>query len=109
MPVNVIPFAGDSAIVVCLYLPIQDLELIDTDEVREARILCEDDQGGQLISIHCTAPEVDQLAPYIELYDAWRADPLGVETPVLPVLFVPDNPPMLGVSFCAWRDSFSFG
>jgi hypothetical protein len=70
-----------------IYMPVHDVEPMGTESDVALRILCEDDQGGPMVSVPCFRSDLPLLEPYLALIDAWRESPLEIETPVIPVYF----------------------
>ncbi len=67
------------------YLPLQSIEITPGVAAPRIRLTCTEEEGGPQFQVHCDEMAVDALAPYADLLRAWREDPYGTETPVIPV------------------------
>ena len=69
------------------YKALSEITIFETRDNLQVRLLCEDDEGGDLFSVACTEGFVEYLSPYTEQFDAWLQDPLSHEKPVIPVIY----------------------
>ena len=73
------------------YKHLTDIEILDSPQGRYARLLCEHDCGGEMFTATCSERYFFYLEPYAELLEASRADPIGIENPVVPIRFIADG------------------
>lgn len=67
------------------YLPLKDIEVVPGLVRPQARLLCEEDEGGWLNSVVCDDHYLFYLAPYQTLLSDWLEDANSVERPVVPI------------------------
>lgn len=79
------------------YLPLRAIEVLGAPAEPTLRLTLEEDEGGVMHTIYCSAADQQHLDPYILQLRSWESDPLANEIPLLPVTLSDDGRP----SFCA--------
>ena len=69
------------------YTQLSDIEILEDSQGQYARLICEHDCGGEMFTAICRQRNFVYLEPYAQLLADNRADPLGIEKPVIPVYF----------------------
>lgn len=67
------------------YLPLKDIEITPGLVRQQARLLCEEDEGGWMNTVVCDDHYLFYLAPYQRLLSDWLEDDSSAERPVVPV------------------------
>lgn len=67
------------------YLPLLDIEVTPGVARDQARLLCEEDEGGWMSSAICDDTYLFYLEPYAALLSDWLQDKSAMERPVVPV------------------------
>lgn len=67
------------------YVPLLDIEVTTGVARDQARLLCEEDEGGWMSSVCCNDTYLFYLTPYADLLSAWLQDKSAVERPVVPI------------------------
>jgi hypothetical protein len=67
------------------YVPLKDIEITPGLVRQQARLLCEDDEGGWMSTVVCDDHYLFYLAPYQRLLSDWLDDASSVERPVIPI------------------------
>jgi hypothetical protein len=79
------------------YMPLLEIEQLTHQSHPQARLVVEDDQGGQMYTLLCSGADLAALKPYIQQLADCTADPFENEIPLLPVTFDDSGRPQ----FCA--------
>lgn len=79
------------------YTQLTDIEILDGPDGHYARLICEHDCGGEMFTATCNKRDFRYLEPYAQLLESNRADPIGIEKPVIPVFFKPSGRAFLSV------------
>lgn len=69
------------------YKPLHDIEILGDGNERFARLICEDDEGGDMFVITCNSRHFRHLEPYAAALQDWKADHFAHETPVIPITY----------------------
>lgn len=69
------------------YKLLRDIEILGAPEERFARLICEDDEGGDMFVITCSPTQFRYLEPYAASLEAWKSDRFAHENPVIPVVY----------------------
>lgn len=69
------------------YKHLSDIQILEAAHGLYARLICEHDCGGEMFTAHCSEWNFVYLEPYAEWLCRNKEDPLGVETPVIPIFF----------------------
>ncbi|MGA0848097.1 MAG: hypothetical protein ACO3PY_05780 [Pontimonas sp.] len=80
------------------YAQLSDIEILETAQGHYARLICEHDCGGEMFTAICSQRNFVYLEPYARLLAENKADPIGIEKPVIPVYFRPDGRAFLSTS-----------
>ncbi len=86
------------------YKNLHDIQILDSPRGRYARLICEHDCGGEMFTAICSERNFVYLEPYAQLLEDSRANPLDVETPVIPIIFTAGGRAIL--SICGARNDF---
>jgi len=86
------------------YKNLHDIQILDAPRGRYARLICEHDCGGEMFTAVCSERNFVYLEPYAQLLENSRADPLDVETPVVPIIFTEGGRVIF--SICGARNDF---
>lgn len=68
------------------YLPLKAVEITPGLVRPQARLLCEEDEGGWMNTVICDDHYLFYLAPYQRLLNDWLNDASSVERPVIPIV-----------------------
>lgn len=69
------------------YRVLHDIEILGDSVDRFARLILEDDEGGEMVVITCSSRDFRHLEPYAADLQAWKSDPYAQENPVIPVAY----------------------
>lgn len=69
------------------YKLLHDIEILGDSVDRVARLILEDDEGGDMVVITCSSREFRHLEPYAAELQAWKDDRFAHESPVIPVAY----------------------
>ena len=86
------------------YKNLHDIQILDSSRGRYARLICEHDCGGEMFTAICSERNFVYLEPYAQLLEDSRADPLDVETPIVPIIFTAGGRAIF--SICGARNDF---
>jgi hypothetical protein len=78
-------FPSTSPAITWEYLPLLDIEVTSGLVRPQARLLCEEDEGGWMSAVFCDDSHLFYLEPYAALLHDWRQDNTAVERPVIPI------------------------
>jgi hypothetical protein len=79
------------------YMPLLEIEQLTEQSRPHARLVVEDDQGGQMYTLLCSGSDLAALKPYIQQLADCAANPIEHDIPLLPVTFDDNGRP----HFCA--------
>lgn len=79
------------------YMPLLEIEQLTDQSRPQARLVVEDDQGGQMYTLLCSGSDLAALKPYIQQLADCAANPIEHDIPLLPVTFDDNGRPQ----FCA--------
>ena len=69
------------------HLLLHDIEFLPSHQGPWARLICEVDEGGEMLTIRCPGRSLRALQPYADQLRAWKEDPYEVEKPVIPIFW----------------------
>jgi len=69
------------------YKLLRDIEILGHADDRFARLICEEDEGGEMFVHTCTSADFRHLEPYAAELQAWKSDPLEHEIPLIPISY----------------------
>lgn len=69
------------------YKLLRDIEILGVSGEQFARLICEDDEGGDMFVITCSPTQFRYLEPYAAALEAWKSDRFAHENPVIPVVY----------------------
>jgi len=78
-------------------MPLLEIEQLTAQSGPQARLVIEDDQGGQMYTLVCSGSDLAALNPYTQQLADCAADPIEHDIPLLPVTFDDNGRPR----FCA--------
>lgn len=68
------------------YLALTEIEFVGEGDERNARLLCQAEDGYSLVVALCPLRHFRALEPYVEQYRAWKTDAIQNEIPYVPVI-----------------------